>query len=112
MRNRVITVPISKEAEKRLDYDECFDDDLIEYNLSEKEFIKLFEMGFFYELNNSLGLMNDDYEWEEILEDKLDALKIFMEFYTNKHPNNKILKNLNELFEVAYKKKTGVFFFL
>lgn len=47
MRNRVITVPISKEAEKRLDYDECFDDDLIEYNLSEKEFIKLFEMGFF-----------------------------------------------------------------
>ena len=34
MKDRLIVVPTSKEAEQRLDYDKCTDNDLIEYNLN------------------------------------------------------------------------------
>ena len=102
MKDRLIVVPTSKEAEQRLDYDKCKDSDLIEYNLNEKEFD---------ELCDKLGLMIDDYESEEILEDKLKNLEDFMEYYLGKNPRNILLRNLNDLFQVAYKKRTGVFFF-
>ena len=52
-----------------------------------------------------------DYESEEILEDKLKNLEDFMECYLGKNPRNILLRNLNDLFQVAYEKRTGVFFF-
>ena len=36
MEHREVVVPISKEAEFRLNYDECEDNHLLEYPLSEK----------------------------------------------------------------------------
>ena len=111
MKDRLIVVPTSKEAEQRLDYDKCTDNDLIEYNLNEKEFDELYDIEFFAELNDKLGLIIDDYESEEILEDKLKNLEDFMECYLGKHPRNILLRNLNDLFQVAYEKRTGVFFF-
>ena len=111
MKDRLIVVPTSKEAEQRLDYDKCTDSDLLEYNLNEKEFDELYDIGFFTELNDKLGLMIDDYESEEILEDKLKNLEDFMECYLGKNPKNILLRNLNDLFQVAYEKRTGVFFF-
>lgn len=55
--------------------------------------------------------MIDDYEQEEILENKLDQLKVFMNSFMQQHPDNPILNDLNELFQIAYDKRTGVFFF-
>ena len=55
--------------------------------------------------------MIGDYEQEEILENKLDLLKNFMSNFTHQHPDNATLNDLNELFEVAYNNKTGVFLF-
>ena len=111
MEHREVVVPISKEAKFRLDYDMCEDNDLVEYSLSEEKFYKLFNLGFFHQLNAKLNLMIDDYEYEEILEDKLDLLKVFMNDFKQQHPDNQILNDLNELFKVAYNKRTGVFFF-
>ncbi len=111
MEHREVVVPISKEAKFRLDYDIYEDNDLVEYPLSEEKFYELFNLGFFHELNAELNLMVDDYEYEEILEDKLDLLKSFMEHFIQQHPDNVTLKDLNELFKVAYSKRTGVFFF-
>lgn len=111
MERRRVVVPISKQAEFRLDYDECEDNDLVEYPLSEEKFYKLFDMGFFHQLNAELDLMIDDYEQEEILENKLDQLKVFMNSFMQQHSDNHILNDLNELFQIAYDKQTGVFFF-
>jgi hypothetical protein len=111
MKDRLIVVPTSKEAEQRLDYNKCTDNDLIEYNLNEVEFDELYDIGFFAELNDKLGLMIDDYESEEILEDKLKNLEDVMECYLGENPRNILLSNLNNLFQVAYEKRTGVFFF-
>ena len=111
MKSRIIAIPVSKEAKKRLDYDICMDNDLIEYHLNQSEFDELFNMGFFQELNNSLGVMIADYEWEEIPEDKLDRLKKFMEVYILKNQDNMVLRIINDFFQLAYKKNTGVFFF-
>ncbi|WP_435949343.1 hypothetical protein [Psychrobacter sp. DM8] len=111
MKTREIVVPISKQAEFRLDYDICEDNDLVEYSLSEEKFYKLFNLGFFHQLNAELDLMIDDYEQEEILENKLDQLKVFMNSFMQQHPDNQILNDLNELFQIAYEKRTGVFFF-
>lgn len=111
MEHREVVVPISKKAKFRLDYDMCEDNDLVEYSLSEEKFYELFNLGFFHQLNAELNLMVDDYEYEEILEDKLDQLKFFMNNFMQQHPDNPILNDLNELFQVAYVKRTGVFFF-
>lgn len=111
MEHREVVVPISKEAEFRLNYDECEDNDLLEYPLSEKKFYELFDMGFFDQLNTELNLLIGDYEQEEILENKLDLLKTFMNNFIHQHPDNATLNDLNELFKVAYNNKTGVFFF-
>lgn len=101
MKSRIIVIPVSKEAEKRLDYDICMDNDLIEYHLKQSEFDELFNMGFFQELNNSLGVIIADYEWEEIPESKLDDLKKFMEVYILKHQNSMVLRNINDFFSIS-----------
>ena len=87
------------------------DGDLIEYSLSDNDFEKLSDMKFFEQMNDCLGLMIDDYEDEEILAPKLDGLKNFMHQFMHKHPNNPLLIKLDTLFQVAYSKRTGVFFF-
>lgn len=55
--------------------------------------------------------MIGDYEQEEILEGKLACLKNFMNNFMQRHLDNPIISDLNELFKIAYKKRTGVFFF-
>ncbi|HDL8787539.1 TPA: hypothetical protein PXS75_002325, partial [Yersinia enterocolitica] len=48
-----ITVPVSTEAMNRLDFDECIAGDLIEMNLDEPEFEKIWNSGVFDKLNDS-----------------------------------------------------------
>lgn len=35
---KCITVPKTIDAQKRLNYDECFDDDLVEFNMTDEEY--------------------------------------------------------------------------
>lgn len=111
MKTREIVVPVSQEAKLRLDYNISEDDDLVSLILNEKEYNDLEKIELFDKLNIALKLMIDDYEDEEILKDKLDLLKIFMDKFMQQYPNNPILSDLNELFKIAYRKRTGVFFF-
>ncbi len=111
MKTREIVVPTSHEAMLRLDYDMSEDNDLISYSLNDKEYTDLEKIEFFDKLNIALGLMIDDYEDEEILEEKLDLLELFMNNFMQQHPDHPILSDLNNVFKLAYIKKTGVFFF-
>lgn len=102
---------MSKEAQHRLDYDECLNGDLIEYNLTENEFSELLDMDFFQDINNSLGVIIGDYESEEIVGDKLQVLESFMEIYIKNNKDILVINDIYKLFKVAYEKKTGVYFF-
>ena len=111
LKTREIVVPTSQEAKLRLDYNVSEDDDLISCSLNDKEYNDLEKIGFFDKLNVALGLMIDDYEDEEILEEKLDLLELFMNDFTRQYPDHPILIDLSSIFEAAYSKRTGVFFF-
>ncbi len=111
MKKRIIAIPMSKEAQHRLDYDECLNGDLKEYNLTENEFSELLDIGFFQDINNSLGVIISDYESEEIVGDKLHLLESFMENYIKNHKDILVINDINKLFKVAYEKNTGVYFF-
>ena len=111
MKTREIVVPTSQEAMLRLDYDMSEDNELVIYSLNDKEYNDLEKIEFFDKINIALGLMIDDYEDEEILEDKLDSLELFMNNFMQQYPDYSILSDLNSILEVAYSKRTGVFFF-
>lgn len=111
MKTREIVVPTSQEAKLRLDYNVSEDNDLISFSLNDKEYNDLEKIEFFDKLNIALELMIDDYEDEEILEEKLDSLELFMDNFMQQYPDRPTLSDLNKIFKVAYSKRTGVFFF-
>lgn len=59
---KTITVPLSKEAMHRLDYNESIDGDLLELELSDNELHILNKVNLFETINYKLGLNIDDYE--------------------------------------------------
>ena len=56
--------------------------------------------------------MIDDYEYEEILEDKLDLLKIFMDEFVQQNLENQYLKKLMIFLKLLIKKEQAFFLFL
>ncbi|EPK6165134.1 hypothetical protein KY207_004320, partial [Providencia stuartii] len=63
---KTITVPLSKEAMHRLDYNESIDGDLLELELSDNELHILNKVNLFETINYKLGLNIDDYEDENL----------------------------------------------
>lgn len=107
-----ICVPISREAEERLDFNSCVEGDLIELDLETGDFDVIWNSGFFSELNSSLNLVIDDYEDEKIPFDKIDdAIAIFDHFSGNKALGFKGFYRIGELMKIAKEKKTGLFFY-
>jgi len=52
---KVISVPVSLEAMKRLDYDLSIDGDLIEINLTNELYDEIWKLGFFNEVNSVIN---------------------------------------------------------
>lgn len=57
---KLICVPLTQAAMKRLDYNENIEGDLMELNLLQEDYEILENIGYFDNLNKQLGLMIDD----------------------------------------------------
>lgn len=108
---KCISVPTSKEAMKRLDYDSCVAGDLIEMEIKEKEFNELWETGLFSNLNLELSILIDEYEDEIIENSDLKLAKIVLFEFIEKYPDLLVLLNILGLIEFAEFKKTSVFMY-
>ena len=108
---KTITVPLSMEAMKRLNFDCNIAGDLIELDIS-PQFYKLFTNGFFSEINQKLNIIIDDYEDEKILGlDNLERLASIVMNYFLRFKDEIYLK-IHALVMEAIQKNTGVFFLL
>ena len=107
---KTITVPLSMEAMKRLDFDCNITGDLIKLDIS-PQFYKLFTNGFFSEINQKLNIIIDDYEDEKISGlDNLEQLaSIVMNYFLRF--KDEIYLRIHALVVQAIQKNTGVFFF-
>ena len=114
MKTRVITVPQNKKAMIALDFDEAKDEDLIQFSLNEVEFKKLWDYNFFMTINNLVDVNIDDYEDENILDNKKLKKIIESNVFDNPIYDDEILPtiiNIKNLFFEALNRQTGVFFF-
>ncbi|WP_140182420.1 hypothetical protein [Providencia stuartii] len=108
---KTITVPLSKEAMHRLDYNESTDDDLLELELSDNQLHILNKVNLFEEINYKLGLNIDDYEDESLHDmNKIKNLNEILRSMINKE-NEYIINSILELSNAALNKKTGIFFY-
>ncbi|MCF6405253.1 hypothetical protein L3C95_20280 [Chitinophaga filiformis] len=110
MSSRTIIVPIDKEAENALDYDEATPEQLIEVDLVGNEFKELWDVGFFHALNDMTQAMIDNFESAEIVK-KEDLEKVLNSDVFNMPVSNDILERLKVLFQEALERGTGVYFF-
>lgn len=109
---KTISVPLSSEAMKRLDLDECLLGDLEELQLPEEQYAKLLQSGVLEKINSSLGKLIDEYEDESIQgnTDLTKSLNIFTSVY--EHTKLEVLGKIITLNKLALKSKTGLFFYL
>ena len=109
---RYITVPVSKDAQKRLDYDECSKWDTIDIYVNEADTNELFQIGLADEINNKLDLLIDEFESEEIVGQKeLKIVQNILRYYLEKYPNSYIVKVVDIQLINALRYNTGVYFF-
>lgn len=110
---KILCVPLSVDAMKRLEFDACLQDDLVELKLDQGEFDALWKSGFFAELNSKLDIMIDVYEDERIPYDKIDVgLEVWGRFVNDNHYQEvTAFKMIGDLMELAKNKRTGVYFY-
>ncbi|YCI81602.1 hypothetical protein M1D83_19230 [Enterobacteriaceae bacterium] len=108
---KYISVPKNADAQKRLEYDECFNDDLFEVYLSDDHFNILDKIGVFTVLNKELDINIDEYEDEFIVDlAMIHKAKLLVEGMLNsKH--SVVLEMLLSQIRKAEELKTGVYFF-
>lgn len=114
MRKRTIIIPKTQSATVDLDYDRADSSQLIEYDLSEEEFLLLIKVGLLNGMNKVAEINLDDFEDESVLtRKKINLLIDFLEGYSNSSDFQvvQIIKNLIPLFEEALERKTGVYFY-
>lgn len=106
-----ICVPTTLGAMSRLDTDTCLDGDLVEVELTQIEFDRLWESGFIDALNNDLGLMIDDFEDEFIAYENVDEAVEILSSYLKKISKDICFLRMKRLFELANDKNTGIYFY-
>jgi hypothetical protein len=112
MKQRVITVPKDKDAEKALDYDEAIKEQLIELNIDDKDFEILYREGFFNLINQTADVNIDDYEQEAIINRrKIIGLLELLELKKGSFSNTRLIEEILNLFREAISNNTGVYFF-
>ena len=109
---KLVLVPLTTEALRRLDLDESLPGDIVELELSDEDYALISKSGVLDKINSSLGKMLDEYEDESIQgRSSLSAsLIIFNEAYnTTGYDAISRIINLNE---IAIENDTGMFFYL
>lgn len=108
---KTICVPISAEAESRLDIGEERFDDLAEITLSKADFDLLFSSGWVSAVNTSLHVNIDDFEDEHILDpSSIQKLTAISEQFATKL-NKKIFRKISNLAHEALGYGTGIHFY-
>ena len=109
---KTIAVPLTKAAEKRLDYNECNTGDLLELELNDCDFEKIWNTDLFYKLNNALSIMIDEFEDEKILNEKnIDKAIVIIDEIIAENTNINSLVHIKKLFATAKECKSGVYFY-
>ncbi|MDG6896187.1 hypothetical protein [Volucribacter amazonae] len=100
-----IIVPKNKLAMKKLDLDQCEDKELVELNLSDEEFLFLYNLGVFAKINIILDKYIGDYEDDSVIgqSDLVILREIFKSFGEHTH-------HLLKLTDIAIENNTGMFF--
>ncbi|NJK83587.1 MAG: hypothetical protein HC912_06965 [Saprospiraceae bacterium] len=112
MRQRIITVPKDKIAEKALDYNESVGSQLIELSVTEEDFQFMFQCGII-ELVNREGEANiDDFEDDVITgKERLNRVITALRSIADSSVNNELIINVIRLFDEAKNRDTGIYFY-
>lgn len=112
MRQRVITVPKDKIAEKALDFDEATKEQLIELSITEEEFLFLYYNGII-ELINQEGETNiDDFEDDSVTgKENLSKVIKALNLRVDLNVYDELIQNISNLFNEAIDRDTGVYFY-
>ena len=108
---KLIVVPLTRDALERLDTDSNIEGDLSELLLSNKHFIELWESDIFNKLNESLSIMIDDFEDEQISIKQIPEAKKIVLGTIKENQDVKPLIDLLDQLELAEQKETAVFFY-
>ncbi|WP_416057281.1 hypothetical protein [Stenotrophomonas maltophilia] len=109
---RTACVPLSADAERRLDTDSCLPGDLYEVMLSDSTIDLLFDSGFLTTLNTRFGLHLDLYEDESITHpEQLQYARALLHGLQLGRKCQSI-DPLDIAFGLALEKMTGIYFFL
>ena len=108
---KTICVPLTTEAMKLLDTNDCPSSLLESTTLTEEEYQELLKSGALESINDASGKIIDEYEDEfintpEELDKTLKILKTYL-----RPENSKTLNKLIKLNVLAINKNTGLFFF-
>ena len=105
-----IVVPTSKDAQQRLDLDQCLPGDLEELALSAAQWTTLSRSDLLPNLNRALGTLIDDYEDASIQGQAAlaTALSILTQTATTE---DELIHKLIALNRLALERDTGLFFY-
>ena len=108
---KTICVPLTIEAMRLLDINDCPDHLLESTSLTEEEHEQLLEARALEKINNTIGKIIDEYEDESITTPKelKETLQILKTHLNTK--NSKILNKIIHLNALAINRNTGLFFF-
>lgn len=104
--SKIIIVPKNKEAEIALDYDKANPDQLVELNLENDEFEKLWNTNIFALINKVANSNIDDFEDEHITDLNLIRLSLNE---LKKISNS--AEEINKMFELALLYETSIHFY-
>jgi len=106
---KLITVPLTREAMHRLNYNQCISGDLEELELDDEVYREIWSTNFFDIINKELDTNIDDYEDESICDNnKLNRLLNIISSYIHIHI---FFHELYRLVKLALNSNTGIFFF-
>lgn len=109
---KVITVPLTIEAMKRLDTDSNIEGDLVDIEIAQKDIDILYKSGATTELNKNLEIFIDDFEDELISYKNIDKALLIINKYTNSNHNDPLIfEILREQLLTAKDAETGVFLY-
>lgn len=108
---KIISVPLSSEAMKRLDLDKCLPGDLKEFQLSEEQYAQLSQSGIIEKINSSLGKLIDEYEDESIQGQAELGTLLNILSEASEHLKLDSIEKIINLNRLALQNKTGLFFY-
>ncbi|GGH21478.1 hypothetical protein GCM10007423_02630 [Dyadobacter endophyticus] len=111
---KVITVPLTHSAVRRLDYDVAEPGDLIEMKLEDETFHELAKCGLFDKINALSNKIIDEFEDEMIVEQsQLQAILESHVFEPGNYPASlsDVLARIEAMFKEALTRSTGVYFY-